>query len=156
MSKISDHLYTKIEKVASTVKEDLRKKGIVIPIKNKNGSITIDRFTIIKEKTGFYVIKDQRNEVVVQGINLPQTAALLANGLALGKWIDTDLYNVDQSYGYKLFETELFQKSAGISLKNNNIDRAELMFTKATIASSKVEQFKKQIINSFEKLRRLH
>jgi len=37
-----EDLYKKISQVSSEVRKTLRKKGLVIPVKNKNGSISID------------------------------------------------------------------------------------------------------------------
>lgn len=80
---------------------------------------------------------------------------MLANNLALGKWIDPTIRGLDTEYGYRSFEYELFKKNANQSLKNKNIDRAEMLFTRCEIAKSRVELAKKQIIASFEKLRNL-
>lgn len=155
MHKIPSHLFRKIETVAKTVREELRSKGYVLPVKNSDGSITLENYTILKQPTGFYSILNSHKETVVDKINLPQTAAMLANGLALGKWLDDELYRFDQEYGYKMFEQELFKKRAVGCLKNNNIDRAEILFIKAKIAHDKVENVKKHIFGSFEKLRRI-
>ena len=155
MHKIPAHLFRKIETVAKTVKAELRSKGYVFPVKNFDGSITLENFTIAKQPTGFYSILNSHNETVVDKINLPQTAAILANGLALGKWLDDEIYRYDQEYGYKSFEQELFNKRAVVNLKKNNIDRAELLFIKAKVAHDKVENVKRHIFDSFEKLRRI-
>ena len=58
-------------------------------------------------KTGFYSILNYCNDVVVDYINLPQSAALLANRLALGKYMDDNILIADRSYGHALFEEEL-------------------------------------------------
>ena len=107
----SDQVYNKFKTVAKTVKEELKRKGMIIPVKNPNGSITLDSYTIIKLKNGFYEIRDRHGETVVGNINLPQSAALMANGLALGKWLDEKIYNLDREYGYKSFERDLLHLS---------------------------------------------
>jgi hypothetical protein len=112
--------------------------------------------TIVKERTGFYSILDNRKEAIVSSINLPQTAAVIANSLALGKWpADDKLVKADRDYGYNLFEETLSKKHAENSLKNNDVDRADILFIKGGNARYKKLQAHQTIINSFEKLRRL-
>ncbi len=144
-----------LEKLAKKVKSDLKRKGIVIPVKESDGSITVDGYRIIKEPTGYYSVRDFKDEPVVKNINLPETAALLANDLALGKWVNNEILNKDRHYGYKLFEELLARSHARNSLKNNDIDRADILFTKSKIASDRSKNFKNEILTRFEKLRRL-
>lgn len=155
MPQVKDELYKKIENVAKTVKKELQKKGFVIPVKNDDGSITLDSYTIRKDQNGFYLISNSREEVIVEKINLPQTAAILANGLALGKWLDEKILKIDQTYGHKMFENVLCNKLAKKSLAEKNIERAEILYTKAAIAKAKTENVKQEVLRSFEKLRRL-
>lgn len=156
MLSTSDHIYNKFQNLAKTVKADLAKKGLAIPRKNGDGTISVERFKIVKGSTGLYSIVDSNNETIVNNINLPETAVLLANGLALGKWLDQELYNVDRDYGYKLFEEQLYKRNAVASLKQNKVDRADMLFTRSKIAHSKVESAKRTIQHSFEKLRRVN
>lgn len=155
MSSTTDRVYAKLNTVAQTVKADLKRKGIAIPVKNSNGTVSLENYTISKQMSGFYSILDRHGDIIIDQINLPQSAALLANNLALGRWIDTGIRTLDTEYGYRSFEYELFKKNANLSLKNKNIDRADMLFTRCGIAKSKVESAKKQIIASFEKLRNL-
>jgi hypothetical protein len=155
MSSTTDRVYAKLNTVAKTVKEDLKRKGIAIPVKNSNGTVSLENYTITKHASGFYSILDRHGEIIIDQINLPQSAALLANNLALGKWVDTTIQKLDTEYGYRSFEYELFKKNANQSLKNKNIDRADMLFTRCGIAKSRVESAKKQILASFEKLRNL-
>jgi len=154
MSSNSDQLYKSFRNLAETVKTDLRKKGIVIPVKNSDGSITLDRFTITKQD-GFYYIKDRQGEVIVDKINLPQSAILMANGLALGRWLDDRIFNLDKEYGFRMFETDLFKKHATANIKKKNLDRADMLFTKFKIAQDKLKTAKHEITSNFEKLRNL-
>ena len=155
MSSTTDRVYAKLNTVAQTVKADLKRKGIAIPIKNSNGTVSLENYTISKQVSGFYSILDRHGDIVIDQINLPQSAALMANSLALGRWIENAIRSLDTEYGYRSFEYELFKKNANQSLKNKNIDRAEMLFTRCEIAKSRVELAKKQIIASFEKLRNL-
>lgn len=146
--------FNQISKLAKEVKQDLRKKGLVVPKHNKDGSISVDKFTILKQHDN-YAILNQHREVMVANINLAQTAILLANGLALGRHLDTDLIKLDNIYGYNLFEEELTKKYVETSTQNQDFDKAELMLTKFKIAKHKRIAAKKSILASFEKLCRL-
>jgi hypothetical protein len=145
----------KVEKIARKVKDDLRQSGFVIPVNNRDGSISVDNYRIVKDKSGFYSIKDRDNDVVIKQINLPQTAAVLANKLALGRGIDTEILVTDREYGYNLFEELLSKQISETSIEKKDYDRADLMSVKLRIASYKKTEAKKKIIYSFEKLRKL-
>jgi hypothetical protein len=150
MHPIPDSLYGPLKIVSEEVKKDLRKRGIAIPVKNNDGSISLGHYTIVK-RSQFYAIIDYSAEVIVDQINLPQTAAVIANDLALGKFIDNDLLAIDRNYGYEEFEELLHIKSAEKNIKKN-IDRADVMITKSKINRYKKEQYKRDIVKSFEKL----
>lgn len=152
---MNDFVFKKIENLAKIVKADLRKKGLVVPVENNDGSVTVDAYTIVKKVTGFYAIVDRFSEVVVDDINLPQTAAVLANNLALGKWLDSDLLRQDKIYGYKLFEEQLLNNHGSTNLKKLDYDKAEVNFTKAKIARYKKMNAKEAVLKSFDKLRRM-
>jgi hypothetical protein len=154
MKPITDDLYKKIVKVSAEVKKDFRRRGLVIPVENKNGSISLDNFTIAKDNDGFYVIINRRGDEIVSNINLPQTAAVLANGLALGHFLDDKLLRADREYGYALFDETLHERAVKRS-KNKSLDYFDLMLSKCMIARAKKEQYKGEIVKSFEKLRKL-
>lgn len=154
MKPITDDLYKKIVKVSDEVKKELRRKGLVIPIDNDDGSISVGNFRIVKERTNFYSIVDFEGERVVERINLPQSAIMLANTLALGLHIDSRIEQLDKSYGYALFEEQLHEQAVKNSHKKS-LDYFDLMLTKCMIARAKKEDYKREIINSFEKLRKL-
>lgn len=154
MKKNPDDIYQKVKHLAENVKIQLQKQGIAIPSKAEDGTIMLGHYRIKKSKTGFYSILNYCNDVVVDYINLPQSAALLANRLALGKYMDDNILIADRSYGHALFEEELHKILGEKSMKSKNIDRAEIMFIKCNIAKSKREQQKKIIVNDFEKLLR--
>lgn len=150
-----DHLIKKFQQVANSVKKELKSKGVAIPVKKQDGSIQIENYAVAKEGN-FYVIKNRIGDIIVDKINLPQTALLMANSLALGKIIDFQLHNLDRQYGYSLFEIDLLKKHAEKSFKEKNIDRANLLLIKLDIVFNKMKNTKYQIAKSFEKLRNLH
>lgn len=155
MKEPTQKTWIELEKLAHRVKDDLRRKGIVVPYRESDGTITVDRFRIVKESTGLYSVTDMKYTPVIQNINLPETAALLANELALGKWVNDDILIQDRNFGYCLFEETITKLHANRSLKKNDIDRAELLLTKGTIAREKSKRIKQGIQARFEKLRRL-
>jgi hypothetical protein len=151
MKNIPVELYKKIEQVSKEVKKDLFRKGIIVPVKNKDGSIRVGKFRIVKNDNGCYSIRNFANDVVVDNINLPQTAAVVANGLALGKFKDDKLIDADQNYGYAMFD-EMIHKRAVERSKNKSLEHFELMMTKCTIAKARKEYYKSDVVRSFQKL----
>lgn len=152
MKLTSTDLYKKIKEINNQVKENLRKKGLIVPFKNSLGDVIVGRFKIVKSKEGFFKIVDYGNEVIIDKINLPQTAVILANKLALGKFIDDQILSADRNYGHAFFEETIQKKIAIKCLQKKDLDRADLMFTKAHIAKSKKESSKSRIVLGYEKL----
>jgi hypothetical protein len=154
MKNIPDDLYQKIVKLSDSVKGNLLKKGVVVPVKNKNGSINVGHYKIVKNKDGYYNILSRSGDIVVDQINLPQTAAVVANGLALGKFKDDDLIYADKRYGFALFDETLYTRSVENSSKKP-LEYFDLMLTKSLIARAKKDKYKQDVIKSFEKLIKL-
>ena len=154
MKNIPDDLYNKIVKLSDAVKKDLLKKGVVVPVKNKNGSINVGNYKIVKNNEGYYNILSRSGDVIVDQINLPQTAAVVANGLALGRFKDDNLIDSDKRYGFALFDEMLHTRSVENSSKKS-LEYFDLMLTKSLIARAKKEKYKQDVIKSFEKLIKL-
>lgn len=154
MKNIPDDLYKKIVKLSDAVKFDLLKKGVVVPVKNKNGSINVGHFKIVKTDDGYYNILSRSGDVVVDQINLPQTAAVIANSLALGRFKDDSLLDADRRYGFALFDETLHKHSLERSNKKS-LEYFDLMLTKSLIAKAKKDKYKQDVIKSFEKLIKL-
>jgi hypothetical protein len=148
-------VFKKVEKLAKEVKQNLRNKGFVVPRDNGDGTITVDKYTIVKESTGFYTIRDQHNDIIVDRINLAQTAAVLANNLALRRWIDQDIVDKDRIYGYNLFEETVTKQHIDSSRKRDDHDRADVLNIKLNIAQQRKRTAYSAILSSFDKLRRL-
>jgi hypothetical protein len=145
-----DKTYKKLETVAKDIQRDLRSKGFVIPVENRDGSVTVDRYTIRKKRSGLYKIENAIGDTMADHINLPQSAAIIANNLALGRWVDDRILKLDKQYGYSLFE-ELQAKR--IIDNHKDWDKVDVMQTKIEIARRRKENAKQGIITSFEKLR---
>lgn len=154
MKSIPDDLYKKMVKLSDEVKRQLLKKGIAIPAKNADGSVSVGTFKIIKSDEGFYSIIDFQREVIVDRINLPQTAVIVANGLALGQFKDAEVINHDKRYGYALFEETMHKQALERSSKKS-LEYFDLAMTKYSIARAKKEYHKKDVVRSFQKLIKL-
>lgn len=157
MNILTDDVYDKVVILAKKVKENLRKQGIVVPIDNPNGTVQIGTFLISKTQNGEFSISDHHGDMIVDNINLPQTAAIIANDLALGRFLNQELLKEDRNYGFALFEENLYQQIIGKKSRANklSLDRYDLIQTKCLISKSKRERHKQSIIRRFEKLRRL-
>lgn len=153
MKKIPETVYNKFAKLSDEIKREFRRKGFVIPTTNDDGSIRVGLFNVVKNKNGFYQVEGINGRVVVDNINLPQTAAIIANDLALGRILDNMLLKKDQMYGYALFEEQLHKKNAE-KYKFKNIDQSVLRATKQLISKQKKDYFKQEISKHFEKLRK--
>jgi hypothetical protein len=153
MKPATEELFNKIVTISANVKEELYNADIVIPIKNNNGSLKIGSYTLLKTSTGFYAILDSVGVTIIDQINLPQTAAVVANKLALGKFIDRTIIKKDSDYGYALFEETLHRKAAERTHKQDP-DYSDLRMLKSAISKLKKDGFKRDILKSFEKLRK--
>lgn len=149
MKPLPDYIFSKVEHVARKVFDDLRNKGHIMPVKEEDGSIRFDRY-VVKKYNNFYKIFDKNNDIVVDKINLPQSAAIIANKLALGKMLDNETLNLDKAYGYKLFEEQL--NLLAKKRKKNTADDIIYYHTRYEIAKVKREYAKERIMESFRKL----
>jgi hypothetical protein len=154
MKNIQSDLYDKIKKVSAEVQQELRRKGIVVPVKNRDGSINVGLYRIVRDDNGFYNIKSYQGDNIFEGINLPQTAAVLANNLALGRWKDTVLINNDRAYGYAQFDEELHKQAVDRSNKKS-LEYFDVMLSKCITARARKEMYKREVVKSFEKLVKL-
>jgi hypothetical protein len=154
MTITAEELYKKFTKVTAQVREDLRQRGFVIPVSNKDGTIGIGPYRIVKDKGDLYTIVDSRNRIEVAGINLPQTAIIMANDLALCKFLDRNLIKRDQEYGYAVFKEQIYQRALKRS-RTQSIDRFELLLFKSQSIRAKKELCRRDIERSFEKLTKI-
>ncbi len=152
MKNLPKDIYQKIHEIDAQVKSKLRRKGIVVPVRTNDGTVRVGNYFIKKDSSGFFSINDYTNEPIIDKINLPQSAALLANGLALGKFIDNNILSADRKYGHALFEEEYGKFLAHKTAKKNAFDRLDIYLTKSNIAKLKKEYYKTQVLKGFEKL----
>ena len=152
MKLLPNDVYSKIEQLSRDAKSKLLQQGVVVPIKGKDGVIKVGNYSIKRKKDGFYCVMDFEREIIINRNNLPQTAAVVAHRLALGKYVEDEIVNADAGYGYALFDEELHNALAKKNILSNMIDRADVMYTKSMISKFKKEQHMKTVMRSFNKL----
>jgi len=150
MNTIPEELYNKIKKLSDQVRNELKTKGLVVPIQNDDGTTTIGKYTILKEFDGCYSILDNWDDTIVTGINLPQTAIIIANRLALNHYRDDKLIEIDRQYGYADFEEALYKRGM-----QKNSDKFDIYLSKYNQANNKKKSNKTYIVHSFQKLIKL-
>lgn len=148
-------LFEKFEKLAKTVKQDFKSKGLVIPVKKSDGTIQVGDFIIKKQDSFYYILSARHNQQVEGPYNLAKTAILVANDLALGKWPDPVLVLNDTWYGYKEFDEQVAQAHAEKARKEHDLDRADFSLYKASIATERKIVYKKIVETKFNKLYKL-
>jgi hypothetical protein len=153
--KINNQLFKKVEQLAEGVKKDFQSKGLVIPVKEKDGSVKFNNYTIKRDQSGFYSIISSSNITIVTNINLPQSAIILANALALGRGTDDKIINYDKQYGFNSFEEEQYKRVAASLAKKKEWDQMDTLIIKQNIARQRAEHAKDTVLKSFEKFRRL-
>jgi hypothetical protein len=88
-------------------------------------------------------------------LNLPQTAVVTANDLAMGRWPDVKIIDCDKWYGFKAFEEQVANNLAEKARKLHDMDRVDFSLYEAAIAAGRKEQYKKSIDARFNKLCKL-
>lgn len=145
-------VYSKLRQINQHVQDNLKKQGIVIPKKNADGSISIGKFKIVKSN-GFFTVLNYDGEYLYENINLPQTAAVLANDLAIRHFVNRQILEVDRKYGHAAFE-ESYQNKL-LSKKNLKEDFKDVIRSKIGVARAKKEFYKAEIEDGFKKLIRI-
>lgn len=153
MKEIQSHLFEKIERVADSVNKQLRKRGFVIPIKNKDGSVSYGNYLVVKNANGLFDIKENGYSVV-NNINLIHSASILANKLALSRTLDNRIFNLDQSYGAKLVEADHYKSLAKKNAAQGQYDRSDILIIKSDDSRVKSKAYKNQVLEDFDKLLR--
>jgi hypothetical protein len=145
-----NQIFNKVEKIARAVKEELRTKGYVVPVKEKDGSINLDGVRVRKVKNTFYSIFDKRNRPIVENLNSMESAIVIANKIALGREIDDKLIEVDRKYGFHSFKLEIatsrLEKAAKYSESWFYYDM------RRQTAQEQTKKYKEVIQQSFKKL----
>ena len=153
MKNIDKRIYEKLEILSTKIETQLKKQGILVPFQQEDGTVYVGNYSIVKEGP-YFTILNRHQEQIVDKINLPQTAAILANNLALGKILDVNLLNLDRNYGYASFEESLNKMQANQVIKN--FDKFQMFVIKSHNKRLKKEQCKQEIEKQFKKLLQMY
>jgi len=153
MIDLDPSLFIKVEKIAKTVIDSLKKKGYVVPSSLSNNRVNFDGYIVGRDREGFYYISNPRKDTLIDKINLPQTAAVVANNLALGKSAVDSLLVQDKYFGYKDFDQAVFKRA--MDRNKQDIDQFAYWQTRYNDAKHQAKSHRSAIVNSFEKLRSL-
>jgi hypothetical protein len=153
MTDLDPSLFIKVEKIAKTVIDSLKKKGYVVPSLLSNNRVNFDGFIVGRDREGYYYITNPRKDLLIDKINLPQTAAVIANNLALGRNNIENLLDQDKYFGFRDFDTLIFKRA--MDRNKQDIDQFAYWQTRYNIARQQAKSHKITIVNSFEKLRSL-
>lgn len=148
-----EKIYQKFKDLARKTRDDFRRKGLVIPIKKEDGSVKVGEYLIKRKKNDFYIVVSVDGEVMADHLNLPQTAAIVANHLALKNYLDTKIIELDREYGYSYFEYQLYQRAQDRASKD--LDYFDIKMSKFENSGEKADFYKQQILLQFDKLKKL-
>lgn len=148
-----DKLFHKIKELARKAREDLRKKGIIVPSKQDDGSVKIGRYIIQRKNTDFYRVVGIDGELMIDNLNLPQTAVVVANHLALKNYLNKEIIEKDREYGYAYFEYQLYQRAKERSLIDP--DYFDVKVSKFENSGEQADFYKQQILEQFNKLKKI-
>jgi hypothetical protein len=154
MTDFHNRIYNRIQALNKEVKTKLKRKGLVLPVKDSNGLIRIGKYYIQKQNN-LYTIKDISGSIIVSNINLPYSAITIANNLAMTNYVDKWKLEIDSKYGAAHLDKEILNKKAKIYIQKNRYDQAEILLAKSSIAHYKAENYRNAIIEDFEKLLRI-
>lgn len=146
-------LFNKVEDIARQVKQELRNKGYVVPVKEKDGAINLDGVKVRKVKDTFYSVYDKGNRLAVENLNSLQSAILLANRLALGKDLDDNIIEADRKYGFQSFKLEVAESRLKTAEKHS--ERWFYYETRRQVAKAQTKKYFDVIQTSYKKLANL-
>lgn len=152
MTDISNKIYQKIQNINRDVKKKLRRRGFISPVRQSDGSIIVGQYIIKKNQNNFFDIEDKNQKKLIFDINLPESAVLIANELALTNCLNTIKISIDKQYGYVLFDIERYDRNIKSLLKKQNYERVDLMLAKRSSAIYKAKQLKTIIETDYKKL----
>jgi len=155
MTKLSNKIYQKIHNLNRDVKDKLRRRGFVSPILQSDGSIIVGQFRIKKNQNNFFDIEDKDQKKIIFDINLPESAILIANDLALTNCLNSVKISIDKQYGYVLFDITRYNHNIKNLLKKQNYEKVDLMIAKKSSAVYKAKQLKNVIESDYKKLLQL-
>lgn len=111
-------LLKRLNSIKEKVKNNLRKNGVIVPIKTKRG-IKLEDYEVVLGSNG-YTVYDKWGEPLYQGIYYMQTAILIANSLATKRTVKDAWLVDDRIAGANDFDMELFDTRYKNSVKKSD------------------------------------
>jgi hypothetical protein len=145
-----DQVLQKLQSLKNTVKESLRKKGVIVPVKTKRG-LKLDDYEIILEESG-YVVYDKYQEKIHKNLYFLQTAVLVANSLALRKDVRNEWLTDDRTAGVADFDMKLYETRVTSSVKKKDMFGIQHYQTRLTESKLKYKNYIDSLNNSYFKL----
>jgi hypothetical protein len=152
MKPLSPNVLRELISLNQQVNKNLINKGYVPPKKTKDGHIKVGSFIIKKDARGFYDILDIDGFMMVSNLNLPQSAAILANKMALGIRTDNEIVILDAYYGHYSFDEQHCKHLYEKNCDRKNYAKADLFLEKLQNARLKKKYFYNRITEGFSKL----
>lgn len=149
----TETLYERLKNLVRKTRDDFRRRGLVIPAKKEDGSIKIGQYLIQRKDNDFYAVVSVDGEIMADQINLPQTAAIIANQLALKKYLNKDIIEKDREYGYAFFEHQLYKRALESSF--NNPAAFDIKISKFEYSGQKADLYRQEILSNYQKLQKL-
>jgi hypothetical protein len=152
--KISTETYNQLIDLVLKTKKDFKSRGVAIPTLSENGSVKIGRYTVGRNSTGYFIL-DNYKEVVFSSINLPQTALIIANSLALNQVVSRHILEQDARCGDIEFDELNFNRLTASLIRKKDTERYESLSIKHNAAQEKAEKARRDILRLFGKLQQL-
>lgn len=114
-----DALLNKLQSLKTVIKDSLRKKGIVVPVKTKRG-LKLEDYSIELERDG-YVVLDKWSNVIYKNLYYIKTAVLVANALALRREVRQEWITSDFKAGTTEFDVKVFDRRYTSCTKKQDI-----------------------------------
>jgi hypothetical protein len=141
----------KLKNFTEKFKQQLKSKGLIIPIKVPQG-YKVEDYLIKRKPDGYAIIHSPTRAVIHDHINLLQTAIIIANSLACKKALNYDALSEDFQAASKQFDVLLFKKRIVDAKKKNDGFNIDLYNTR--LYESQI-LFKQHMNNINEKFYRL-
>lgn len=153
MIQTTDRVFWRIKELSRKIKAEFLKKGIILPSKHSPGKVRLGKYFIEKQENQFYCVKSLDGEVMADNLNLPQSAVIIANTLALKNYVDKNIVDKDREYGYAYFEHQLYKRA--LERTKEDPTYFDIRLSKFEGSGDLAEDYKTEILYYFEKLNKI-
>lgn len=120
----------KLSAASKSVKEQLKKRGVIVPIKTTYGVLMGD-IKVVKTDLGYNVL-NKIGDVVYNNLYFIQTAIVVANALALNQSVKKSLIEDDAKAGANEFDLTMYKQRLKTALKRGDDFKVGHYQTRAT------------------------